>query len=106
MTEKEMWFHSVSLENNEKYITSLLRKFNITEYNVVYSGDCLSLLFKYKMDSYRCDVDKEHMEVVLLKRNLCGNQRKDKFHKVKEFDGVDCFYEIFKFVFKGHKTYA
>lgn len=106
MTEKEMWFNAVSIENNEQYVTSLLRKFKIEEYNVIYGGGILSLLFKYKTDSYRCDIDKENMKVVLLKRNLCGNSRKDKFHKVKSFGGLDCFYEIIKFVVKGNKSYG
>lgn len=100
MTREELWFNTVSLENNEQYVTLLLKIFNIEEYNFTYCGDILSLSFQYQIDSYRCDIDRDEKELILLKRNLCGNSRKDRYHVVKKFDGVDVWFEVFKFITK------
>lgn len=94
------WFKSICLEENEIYVELLLSKFGIKEYNIMYNNGALSLMFKYRMDSYRCDIDKDNKQMILMKRNLCGNSRKDKFHRVCEFDGLDIWYEMLRFVTK------
>lgn len=98
----DLWFKSVSLEDNEDYVEKLLRKFKISKYNVVYdnSGN-LSLLFELNIDSYKCYIDRDEKELVLLKRNKANNTKnKDFFHLCKKFPGHDCWYDMFKFIAK------
>lgn len=101
MDGNDVWFNHISIEKNEQYIKLLLNEFNIKKYNITFHNEFLSLFLNYKMDSYRCDIDKEHKQLVLLKRNLCCNNRKDKFHVVCRYNGLDVWREAFKLITKN-----
>lgn len=97
-----LWFKSVSLEDNEDYVVKLCNRFKVNKYNVVYDcGGKLCLVFEFNIDSYKCYIDEWDKVLVLLKRNKANNvKNKDFFHLCKKFPGHDCWYDMFKFITK------
>lgn len=98
---KNLWFNSVSLEDNEDYIYKLCRKFKINNYNAVYESGQLCLLFEVGIDTYKCSIDKKEQFLILLKKNKSRNlKHKEFYHVIKKFPGHDCWYDMFKFIMK------
>lgn len=97
--EKMQWYGIVAIENNQDYLSSLLKKCGIVDYNFAFCNGNLSLYFTYNLSNYRVDIDTYEQCLILMKKNLCGNKGKDKFHFVKSFKTLD-WYDVLKFVTK------
>lgn len=96
------WVARNNLDNLlcREYVESLCRTyFSPDSYNFGNYNGQTSLYFAYGLQSYVLFVDEEAVSLVLLEKNT-DNSNKDKYHKIKEFNGDSCWFECLLWVRK------
>lgn len=97
--EIESWRELHCLENNHSFVEKLMKTFKIHSGNFVQGVDGEELIFRYKLDQYKVQMNNGEMCLTLLKNNNALNPRKKEYyHIVRRFVGSTPWYDLFKFV--------
>lgn len=99
--DKKMWLKDNLInEDNLPYMESILTLYNIEYWKDVVNGsESLDLLVTNKGKNYKLSVDEEYCKIIVLERNVALNpKQKEKYHWLKDFEGIDAFMEAIIYI--------
>lgn len=107
--KRELWYRQNKIdEDNMVKIKNLLIYFNIKLLKlddckeIIHNGESC-LIVKIELETYRIDIDKENMCLILLQRNS-DSSIKEKYRRLYDvgtngsFAGCDCWFNVFQYL--------